>query len=255
MSKNAILTIDDGPSKNRKKRIEFLEKLGIQAIWFSTGVDIEKDKGLTAECISQGHILANHSYSHKPFGTFTLQECFDDIKKADDLISEIYLKSGIEQKHKFFRFPFGDKGGGLIFELPKASYTGNALERKMAIQEYLKELGYSRYIQSEHNIEHHVWYDNQHKDDIDWFWTYDSFDYEAVDPQTWVGDPDKYHIPLGAADIDDHESGYTLHNHKNTDVILMHDTPPTEEIFELLIKKYLDVGVNFLPVENLKCFN
>lgn len=255
MTKNAILTIDDGPSLNRKKRIEFLNKLGIQAIWFSTGVDIEKEKELTADCISAGHILANHSYSHTPYVNLSLQECFDDINRADELISEIYQKSGFVQKHKFFRFPFGDKGGGLIFELPNASYTGVALERKNAIQKHLKDLGYSRYIQDEHNIKHHVWYDNQHQNDLDWFWTYDSFDYEAVDPKTWTGDPNRYHIPLDAADTDDHESGFTLHNHESTDVILMHDTPPTEEIFEILIHKYLDLGVNFLSVENLKCFN
>ena len=59
--KIAYLIIDDGPSKDMKKKVDFLVSKKIPAIWFCRGDYLEKRPEAAVYAIKKGHIIGNHS--------------------------------------------------------------------------------------------------------------------------------------------------------------------------------------------------
>jgi len=108
--KTVYLTIDDGPSKDRKEKVDILYQYGIQPIWFCIGSEIEKRPEDVIYSIRKGGIIGNHSYSHPRFSQISLEECFEEIEKTDRIIDSIYREAGVARPIKAFRFPYGDKG-------------------------------------------------------------------------------------------------------------------------------------------------
>jgi len=109
--KTAYLTIDDAPSKDFRKKIDFLLSKNIPAIIFCQGNDLQNNQEEIIYAIKKGFIIGNHSHDHPYFSQLTLEQAKEQIKKTDVVIDEIYQKAGILRPVKFFRFPFGDKGG------------------------------------------------------------------------------------------------------------------------------------------------
>lgn len=107
MSITGYLTIDDCPSKDFLKKIDYLEKHKIPAILFCTGnlitEELENDI-ITA--IKKGFIIGNHSWSHYDFTTLSKEEIKEEIIKTDELISQLYNRAGVDQTVKYFRFPY-----------------------------------------------------------------------------------------------------------------------------------------------------
>ncbi|MDD3043898.1 MAG: polysaccharide deacetylase family protein [Candidatus Delongbacteria bacterium] len=60
-----LITIDDGPSKNTGIILESLERLGLKAVFFCTGKNIEKYPDEFNSIIKAGHSVQNHGYHHK----------------------------------------------------------------------------------------------------------------------------------------------------------------------------------------------
>ena len=65
--KIAYLTIDDAPSKDFIRKLDFLSSKNIPAILFCEGRFLEErfDDGVCA--IRKGYIVGNHGYDHKYF--------------------------------------------------------------------------------------------------------------------------------------------------------------------------------------------
>ncbi len=97
------LTIDDGPSTVTPFILKTLEKENVKATFFVVGINCIKYPQNLKEIYQKGHLIGNHSYSHrykiiyKDFNHFV-----DDFKKAQDTIYKIV---GI--KPKYYRFPGG----------------------------------------------------------------------------------------------------------------------------------------------------
>jgi len=102
--KKIALTFDDGPdSEITLKLLEILDKYNVKASFFIIGKKAEKHQEIVKQIVEKGHIVANHSYSHK--NTFPLQtakKIASDIEKCNTIIKNITGK-----KPKFFRPPFG----------------------------------------------------------------------------------------------------------------------------------------------------
>ncbi len=95
--KKLWLTFDDGPClKTTPLILSILEKLGIQATFFLVGKDAEKSPQLTSKILDNGHIVGNHSYSHKDGFITNNTDYYNDIEK-----------NTIENKSKIFRPPYG----------------------------------------------------------------------------------------------------------------------------------------------------
>lgn len=153
--KRVYLTIDDGPSSEFRKKIDFLHKRKIPAVFFCKGCNIEKRMDDVVYAIKKGFTIGNHSYNHPHFSIISLDEAKQEIKKTDDLIELAYKKAKIRRKVKLFRFPYGDRGF-FVFFISKPS-----------LQRYLSELGYVPFG----NVTHL-------RKGIDVYWTLDTWDWK-----------------------------------------------------------------------------
>ena len=95
---NIWLTFDDGPEPEATNYIlEVLKDEKIKATFFLIGQQIEKYPKLFNSIIAEGHIVANHSYSHKNGWLCDNSLYLDDIEKCQTLMPE----------NKLFRPPYG----------------------------------------------------------------------------------------------------------------------------------------------------
>lgn len=123
------ITIDDSPGLdsacyNRNERTKIIaEKLSeskVQAMFFAIGKNIDNN---SMDCLKKyannGHLIANHSYSHMDLNSVENKEYSDDILKNQELIKNLSTFS------KFFRYP-------LLHE-------GNTLQKRDYIRDFLKK--------------------------------------------------------------------------------------------------------------------
>lgn len=97
------LTFDDGPSENTLEVLDILKKHSTKATFFCIGKNIEKHPEILRRIDSEGHIVANHSFSHSDFFDFYRKNrVAQELKETDNLILEITGK-----KPQFFRPPYG----------------------------------------------------------------------------------------------------------------------------------------------------
>lgn len=95
---NIWLTFDDGPHPEVTPFIlNVLKEEQVKATFFLVGEQMEKHPELLNQIISEGHIVANHSYSHKNGWLSNNSTYFNDIEKCQKLIPE----------NKLFRPPYG----------------------------------------------------------------------------------------------------------------------------------------------------
>ena len=95
---NIWLTFDDGPHQESTPFIlNVLKEEQVKATFFLVGEQMEKHPELLNQIISEGHIVANHSYSHKNGWLSNNSTYFNDIEKCQKLIP----------KNKLFRPPYG----------------------------------------------------------------------------------------------------------------------------------------------------
>ncbi|MBN2738818.1 MAG: polysaccharide deacetylase family protein [Spirochaetales bacterium] len=236
---NSYLTIDDAPCEKLEKKIDFLEKHHIKAIWFCCGKDLKQYPELAEAIIQAGHVLANHSMDHGFFSELTVDEARYQILECDNIIEEIYSKAGIKRPGKFFRFPYLDNG-------QKADYGRTDWQHPhvMAIQKILKNRGY------EHppfkNI-NHPWYKQGGFDRcINVDCSYDSRDWALAAGNESFGFHSlddlvarlEQEFPSEGRDIDSNE------------IVLTHAWVPFD-IYSGLIKRMLEKSFHFILPEIL----
>lgn len=127
--KTAYLTFDDGPTTSVTPHIlDILRRYDIKATFFLAGSLAEKNPGVAFRAHTEGHLLANHSYSHDYSDLYASESDFmSEIDKAYAIISDI---TGDENYPKIFRFPGGSYDSG----------TYGA--KKQEYKETLKKSGY-----------------------------------------------------------------------------------------------------------------
>lgn len=101
--KKIAVTFDDGPNENTLLILDSLKKKDIKATFFCIGKNIEKHPEILKRIIEEGHVVANHSYSHSNFFDFYRKDrVIEEIQKTDALIESISGK-----KVQLFRPPYG----------------------------------------------------------------------------------------------------------------------------------------------------
>lgn len=236
VKKVAYLTIDDGPSKDFKEKIDFLLSKNIPAIFFCRGDFLQQTPDAVIYAIERGFIIGNHSYSHRSFSDLTLEQCFEEIQKTDKIIDNLYKKAGVKRPAKFFRFPYGDKG---------ALKNSEAFE---PIQKFLRKLGYTQ--PKFEKITYKYYRKGGWSDDVDWYWTYDILEYAVFEKEN------VYHKFFGINSLEkvfermneDVPEGYRgLDYPKSEEIILLHDHPETIHMFKPIIERLLAKGITFKP--------
>lgn len=97
------LTFDDGPSEFTPKVLDLLNENGLSATFFCIGQNVKKHPEIARRIISEGHLIANHSYSHsKTFDFFGTDKVTSELQQTDAVIKKVTGKKPI-----WFRPPYG----------------------------------------------------------------------------------------------------------------------------------------------------
>lgn len=101
--KKVLLTFDDGPhNPNTTKTLEVLKKHDVKALFCVIGKNIEGNEHILKQLIDEGHLLANHSYSH----AFWF-DVWSTKKVTNDLASCQHLINTYQTSPQLFRPPYG----------------------------------------------------------------------------------------------------------------------------------------------------
>lgn len=104
--KIAYLTFDDGPTKNITPQVlKTLKDNNVKATFFVIGKMVQTNPDILKQEYNEGHLIANHSYSHDYQYIYKTVDNFkSDMKKSEDLIKNTL---NIDSKIKVMRFPGG----------------------------------------------------------------------------------------------------------------------------------------------------
>lgn len=104
INRNVVaLTFDDGPTEITPEILHLLEKYHQKATFFCIGKQLEKYPETAKIIIEQGHVIANHTYSHtNKMGFLSAKEVNSEIASTQKIIQQITGKIP-----NLFRPPFG----------------------------------------------------------------------------------------------------------------------------------------------------
>jgi len=119
------LTFDDGPSATSTLQIlEILDEYGVKATFFMQGVQVSKHPDTVRLIDSKGHVIGNHSYSHKYEDIYKSTNAFmKDLNKCDALLAETLGREPV----RIMRFP----AGSMAVQLEKTPSRRNAIKKKL----------------------------------------------------------------------------------------------------------------------------
>lgn len=235
--KTAYLTIDDGPSKDWREKLDFLNGLEIKAVWFCQGCSLEQYPDFFPAAVESGHSIGNHSYDHPDFSQISLAAARNQICITDELLSRNFSALGITDYPKWFRFPYGNRGD----RDPQTSVE-NRIAKRNALQSILKELGYS--VPDFPEVTYTRFHEWREDGGYDWWWTFDC--------KEWALDPAFAKYNLFSLDdlirriktgVDTDEIGLT--SGSSAEVVLIHDLAHSTQLFKPLINTLLTIGLEF----------
>ena len=87
-AKLIALTFDDGPGDYTNTLLDELKKRNIKATFFVLGLQVQKHMDIVKRMASEGHVIGNHSYSHKNLKSLTAEQVQADLDKCTSLIVE-----------------------------------------------------------------------------------------------------------------------------------------------------------------------
>ncbi len=107
-TKTAYLTFDDGPTYNNTPAVlDILLKENVKATFFVIGSMAEKNPEVLRREKAEGHVIANHTYSHNYKYIYSSpQNYLKDLKKAEEVITSIVG----DYNKTLTRFPGGSFG-------------------------------------------------------------------------------------------------------------------------------------------------
>ena len=98
------ISFDDGPDAETTPAVlDLLKKHGLTATFFCIGKKIEGKEKLLKRMFDEGHIIANHSFSHSYFFDF-----FGPVRIKNELLrTNLEIERVIGKKANYFRPPYG----------------------------------------------------------------------------------------------------------------------------------------------------
>ncbi|MDD3146715.1 MAG: polysaccharide deacetylase family protein [Candidatus Riflebacteria bacterium] len=102
-SRRVVLTFDDGPHPRTTPQIlEILKRRNLRAIFFVLGIQAQKYPEIVKQIHEDGHLIGNHSYSHKNLAQLSEEKLREEICRTSRLIENITGK-----RPEFLRPPYG----------------------------------------------------------------------------------------------------------------------------------------------------
>lgn len=103
-TKLVALTFDDGPGPYTERLLTGLEERGARATFFCLGNRAELYPDLVQRMITEGHQVANHSYSHPNLNDLSVDAALQQISKTDQILNGI---TGAQESY-YIRPPYGN---------------------------------------------------------------------------------------------------------------------------------------------------
>lgn len=98
------MTFDEGYENGLTPTfLAILKEKGVKGLFFITYDFANREPELVKQIIAEGHVLGNHSWSHKNYSTLSPKEAAEDLTKLHD-----YVKENFDYEMKYFRFPSGN---------------------------------------------------------------------------------------------------------------------------------------------------
>ena len=98
-----LITFDDSPNTGTTESIlKVLEQNSIKALFFCVGKNVEKSPSLAKELISSGHMIGNHTYSHKKITSINIRKTNQEIVDCNRVFND-----HLAIQPKYFRPPYG----------------------------------------------------------------------------------------------------------------------------------------------------
>lgn len=220
MVSRVYLTIDDAPSINMNKKIDFLTQCSIPALFFCRGEFIQMRPESVVYAIQNGFLIGNHSYSHPYFSEIPLVDCFDEITKTETLIEQCYQNADVRRPCKIIRLPFGDRGAGSNGQHPN---TAEEKEKVEKIQQFLREQGFVA-----------VDFGRPPNGFIDASWDWDTQDYKSK-----MMDNSELYIDQFSQQCDT--------SIQDPAILLLHDFDNNHHLFQLSMEFLMRHNISFLP--------
>jgi peptidoglycan/xylan/chitin deacetylase (PgdA/CDA1 family) len=98
-----VLSIDDGPNPRTTPRVlDALDKHGLKAVFFLTGIQVENHPSLALEIQSRAHQIGSHGFNHVASHRMSSMELERQIAASADVI-----EYAVSSRPVFFRPPYG----------------------------------------------------------------------------------------------------------------------------------------------------
>lgn len=98
------MTFDEGYENGLTPTfLDTLKEKEVKGLFFITYDFADREPELVRRIIAEGHVLGNHSWSHKNYSTLTPKQAAEDLMKLHD-----YVKENFGYEMKYFRFPSGN---------------------------------------------------------------------------------------------------------------------------------------------------
>ena len=113
------LTFDEGYENGYTEQIlDTLAEKDVKAIFFCTYDYVTENPKLVLRMINEGHILANHSYSHYNMTEIDLETAQEEITLLHD-----YVEENFDYTMRYFRFPEGVFSEQTLAQAAELGYT------------------------------------------------------------------------------------------------------------------------------------
>ncbi len=117
--KYVYLTFDCGYENGYTAKIlDTLRDKGVHAAFFCTLPEMKENAEIIARMINEGHIVGNHSVTHRDFSTLSRKEMYEEVKGFDD-----YLREHFGYSAQYFRYPQGKYSENSLDMLNQMGYT------------------------------------------------------------------------------------------------------------------------------------
>lgn len=224
--KEILLTIDDGPSPDTQRLVDFLIARKIPTILFFIGEKMETYPDVVDYVIQSGVPIGNHTYNHPAMSTLSLEDAIQQIKQTEEIINAAYQRNDQQRAHKLFRFPYLDLGGA----------------KRSEIMQYLTKDGFEQ-VQSQFVT--YLWFDEYRTE------PHISASFHCFDWELWLH-PETFGIPELLNEL--HAPGETgrgsIFNDDSGEIIVIHDvgwmTTKGERHYEIIVEELEKAQIRYL---------